>query len=211
MSGSRLCTLCQLNPKKLMMYMCQCPMSGSRLCTPKFQRSYSDCFWVSMPYVGLTSLHDTKEVMRERNLYPCQCPMSGSRLCTEYRLKAVGFHYNAVSMPYVGLTSLHSLKSFTELLKGMGVNALCRAHVSAQYYRDMGMMLKENVSMPYVGLTSLHQDEKNCNFSSTDVSMPYVGLTSLHRILISSMKVTTWCQCPMSGSRLCTHIHSDSE
>ena len=37
---------------------------------------------VSMPYVGLTSLHVSRVLgcIIENNM--CQCPMSGSRLCT---------------------------------------------------------------------------------------------------------------------------------
>ena len=86
------------------------------------------------------------------------------------------------------------------------------------------------MSMPYVGLTSLHKRRADATERIADlVSMPYVGLTSLHQSNVSPLSDGTSrvnalcrahvsalasfmterighevCQCPMSGSRLCT-------
>ena len=92
----------------LVEWMCQCPISGSRLCT--FLESFTQYMWWIL----------------------CQCPISGSRLCTSLKLliaiigiaASVNALYRAhvsarascacacacaggVSMPYIGLTSLH--------------------------------------------------------------------------------------------------------
>ena len=58
MSGSRLCTLIEEGSGIFSTIVCQCPMSGSRLCT----------------------VIDGK--MEFPEVPECQCPMSGSRLCT---------------------------------------------------------------------------------------------------------------------------------
>ena len=62
------------------------------------------------------------------------------------------------------------------------------------------------VSMPYVGLTSLHLTNSHGPRFEWIVSMPYVGLTSLHKKWkhVQNVGIKTVCQCPMSGSRLCT-------
>ena len=72
---------------------CQCPVSGSRLCTIA-KRGYSfDADDVSMPCLGLTSLHSRK---------------GGNAMTNE----------NLVSMPCLGLTSLHLTPQKPQYLYG---------------------------------------------------------------------------------------------
>ena len=104
-SGSRLCT-----HAKLFRYysgvLCQCPVSGSRLCTYGIWGKGISYIWiVSMPCLGLTSLH---------------------HLTLPKRVVS-----RTVSMPCLGLTSLHARieRGSSEYL--ISVNALSRAHVSA--------------------------------------------------------------------------------
>ena len=88
--------------------MCQCPMSGSRLCTAILTTRV--CIILSCVN-ALCRAHVSAQIKERANTmkkFLCQCPMSGSRLCT----KMIHIHSLfglVVSMPYVGLTSLHGI------------------------------------------------------------------------------------------------------
>ena len=107
MSGSRFCTSLQITSQCAKRLGCQCPMSGSRLCTVLFQEKDGS---ITAGVNALCRAHVSALcTMEENNMAKrpvCQCPMSGSRLCTRWTLR----------------------KRNCDLIC---VNALCRALVSA--------------------------------------------------------------------------------
>ena len=207
MSGSRLCTLKNFDCTGKNALVCQCPMSGSRLCT-----------W--------------EELFSEKATELCQCPMSGSRLCTDlYWITNEDLDYS-VSMPYVGLTSLHMYNS-CELIHSTtvsmpyvgltslhvpfhnnpkpaiyGVNALCRAHVSAQYYCiDEDMVVRVACQCPMSG-SRLCTDSIRVTPGMIAVCVNALcrAHVSAHLLGVTGFCALWLCQCPMSGSRLCTEL-----
>ena len=111
--------------------------------------------------------------------YMCQCPVSGSCLCTPSKDYFLKQFYTTVSMPCLGLMSLHRNGETEHEPINTGVNALSRAHVSARQKR-LPMAMQQLVSMPCLGLMSLHIKAE---------------AKSHHKHS---------CQCPVSGSCLCT-------
>ena len=106
-SGSRLCTVIR-DEEDARQVMCQCPVSGSRLCTVR------------------------KVIKFNKKYFLCQCPVSGSRLCTSENNYISLKEFLRVSMPCLGLTSLHEIAERAEKIWAkVRVNALSRAHVSA--------------------------------------------------------------------------------
>ena len=132
MSGSRFCTSLQITSQCAKRLGCQCPMSGSRLCTVLFQEKDGS---ITAGVNALCRAHVSALcTMEENNMAKrpvCQCPMSGSRLCTAcFCCRECGIR-GRCQCPMSGsrlCTRWTLRKRNCDLIC---VNALCRALVSA--------------------------------------------------------------------------------
>ena len=133
----------------------------------------------------------------------CQCPVSGSRLCTKTEAYTK-MCSDLCQCPVSGSRLCTAENVYHQILEKLCVNALSRAHVSARrnmrsYKHDAGI-----VSMPCLGLTSLHFSALFISTLEKMCQCPVSG-SRLCTIDFSDLEtLNTMCQCPVSGSRLCT-------
>jgi len=110
--------------------VCQCPMSGSRLCTLTRVHARVCYYTVSMPYVGLTSLYDVKNIAAfvGKVRVNALCRAHVSVRCFAFLCADCLLCVNALCRAHVSAQG----RIMFNFINNTGVNALCRAHVSAR-------------------------------------------------------------------------------
>ena len=108
-------------------------------------------------------------------------------------------------MPCVGLTSLHPTPEKME----QAVRKVCQCPVSGSRLCTVATNTIEwKIKVSANALSQAHVSAPAYNISLTalweEVSMPCLGLASLHAAPCAGYRCSEWCQCPVSGSRLCT-------
>ena len=179
---------------------CQCPMAGSRLCTlvdEDIEASIEDCVnalcrahvfaqnagylelaegkAVSMPYVGLTSLHLLGMLVMLVGL-SCVNALSRASLISMEKYHEKKDNDDSVSMPLVGRASF--------------------LHTAQEAETET---TTETVSMPLVGRASFLQKFKGIKIMKlSSVSMPLVGRASFLRKKLGEERArkVRACQCP---------------
>ena len=109
--------------EKMAKWRCQCPVSGSRLCTRWNLKTIGTSMNVSMPCLGLTSLHKLLWMKDGFNWW-CVNALSRAHVSAPKPIPSFGC-CTTVSMPCLGLTSLHPTPQKPQYLCGFQTLFFC--------------------------------------------------------------------------------------